>query len=105
MSDERVHIWSNGTEFLIWDDNNCDRCIKRAVCDLSDAITEAYFGDGTFAPEIAARLGVPEDGRLEWWCKERRTEEQGPDPACVEMARMGAARLPGFDGLAKGTAP
>ena len=82
MSDtERVYIWSNGTEFLDWESNNCQRCVKRAatttwgVCELRDAISMSMIEDGTFSPEIAARLGYADDP--EFWCRERQPAVRG----------------------------
>ncbi len=102
MSDtERVHIWSNGTEFDIWESNNCCKCIKRdamttwGVCELRDAISMSMIEDCKFAPEIAARLGHA--GEPWFWCSERRTDEEGPKPAALEMAEAGALPLPGFE--------
>lgn len=96
---ERVHIWSNGTEFMIWEDNNCDRCVKEPTCELvygPGGIGEAFLGDGLLAATVAARMG--HTGSAEFFCRERQTEGPVlPKPAAQEMAEAGAAMLPGLD--------
>ena len=99
---ERVHIWSNGTEFMIWEENNCSRCVKAptanwgGACDLNDAIAVACIDDGTFAPEVATRLGYA--GEPRFWCKEFQGRgKPEPKPAAREMADAGMPMLPGLE--------
>ena len=61
---KRVWAFSNGTEFDIWADANCNRCTKQydyekmeGHCDLEEAIMDAGASDGKVASEIAQRLG------------------------------------------------
>lgn len=103
---ERIRLFANGTEFECWEERNCSRCAKapggdeRSFCDLFDAIGEAMFGDGTFAPEIVARFGWKPEYRavLGWPCGEFQAEGPvEPTPAATEMRRAGAAMLPGLE--------
>lgn len=77
MTEDTTRVWtfSNGTEFDVWSERNCERCSKmydpetlESLCDLEVAIFEAGAGDGTVSKEIADRLGwkpndVGHDGR------------------------------------------
>ena len=100
MAAERVRIWANGTEFEIWEHNNCDRCVKAPTmnwggcCDLNDAIALACVGDGTVAPEIAARLGYA--GSPAFWCREFQGRG-APAPAARAVNEVGTQLLPGFE--------
>lgn len=86
----RYAIFPNGTSFMIWIEENCDRCLKRydeakhpsgrSDCDIENAIALASATDGTLlhggytplnkASAIAKRLNW--DGRtyLEHNCPE-----------------------------------
>ena len=44
--DTPVRTFGSGSELATWDAENCDRCIKHEECELCDAITAAYLGDG-----------------------------------------------------------
>lgn len=86
MSDstETVHVFSNGTQFMDWDEANCCRCTKGGrwdreerptrpiTCEIQRAIGDAMFSDGTFAPEMAERLGYSGANRERycWPCSE-----------------------------------
>ena len=59
-----VRPFSNGTEFMIWQEHNCCRCTKMApgdasldeiTCPIERAIVEAACGDGTVPQGIADR--------------------------------------------------
>ena len=63
MSDDRVHVFSNGTEYEIWRGWNCDECTKSWECPIEDAIIFASGGDGLISREIAVRMGRVEDER------------------------------------------
>lgn len=95
---ERVRLFSNGEEYRTWNHNNCDTCVKRPTCFLEEAIAAACMLDGTVSLDVAARLGVPDDGRERWWCRELRTEGDPLPSAAAEMERAGASPLPGFEG-------
>src|SRR5688572_19600475 len=106
MGDEikGIHLFSNGTEWDIWEARNCRHCIKEPQCDLADAI----FSDGVVTPglyqgqvtpETAARLGYTDErvGILNSPCKERQADAAPPTPAATQMKIAGAQPLPGFD--------
>lgn len=80
MSDAtRITLFTNIDEYLTWQHNNCDRCVKQPACPLEEAIASACVLDGTIADDVATRLGVPSDGRERWWCNE--IERATPAPA------------------------
>lgn len=102
---ERIRLFANGFEFDCWDEKNCSRCVKASrdsessSCDLFDAIGDAMWGDGTFHPKIVQRFGWKDEyiGVLGWPCAEFQAEGPiEPTPAAHEMAKAGAAQLPGF---------
>jgi hypothetical protein len=78
---DRVRPFANGFELEHWEDRNCARCVRLARgCEIDIAITEALFDDGSFAPEMADRMGWDESKRavLGWACAERElTESEG----------------------------
>ncbi len=95
-----IHVFSNGTEFDIWEHNNSSRCVKEPSCDIlaalfMDGLEEGLY-QGQVKPETAKRLGVPADGRERWWCLERQTETDEPTwpPPLIEGEPV---QLPGFD--------
>ncbi len=94
-----IRLFSNGEEYLTWRHNNCSKCVKEPDCPLEYAISSACVLDGTISPAIAGRLGVPDDGRERWWCRERLTADQQPSvpPAQHEVKAAGAAMLPGLE--------
>lgn len=103
---ERIRLFANGVEHEAFAERNCHQCVKAGdaytepQCDLLDAIIEAMFGDGTFAPEIVARFGWKPEyiTVLGWKCAEFQAEGPvEPRPAAYEMARAGAALLPGLE--------
>jgi hypothetical protein len=107
---EGIHLFSNGTEFEIWEHNNCSRCVKEPTCDLlaalfTDGLAEGMY-QGQVLPETAARLGYSEaehGGRAGWLCKERQTHdtqppaEQQPEPWPPPAVEGEPVPLPGFD--------
>lgn len=81
--------FSNGTEFMVWCEHNCEQCAKgpqpdlqgpNAACELENALTLAGICGGTIndpviggpenAAKLAARLGWKGDGPLPWRCPE-----------------------------------
>jgi hypothetical protein len=106
---ERIRIFSNGTEFSCWLENNCgDDCALACtdwedgepICDLETALMDAYCSDGTISQEIATRLGWTPERRtvLGWPCAEYTTRPRGePKSAMLEMIAAGAKPLPGFE--------
>jgi len=68
--------FSNGTQFLDWQECNCCRCkkykdwfIEELTCDLQKAIEDSSCGDGTVSEEIYKRLGAG-TGKYCWKCPE-----------------------------------
>lgn len=55
--DTPVRTFGNRSELAAWDAENCDRCIKHDECELCDAITAAYIGDGRVPLWVAKRIG------------------------------------------------
>ena len=61
-----VNVFSNGTEYMIWQDRNCARCAKgydeaksEWRCPLEKAIGEAMFDeDAAMDRELAMRAGL-----------------------------------------------
>ena len=79
VSQDRVRPFSQGTQYLDWQEGNCCRCAKynteggevvHPVCELDEALMVAMFDDGTISREIADRLGVPRNTWSDWACKE-----------------------------------
>jgi hypothetical protein len=95
MNENVARPWSNGTDWEIWEANNCDRCIKEPTCDL---ILAAFLNGGLTA-EMAERMGWKDEYEItgRWFCAERETEPAPPKPAALEMAEAGAQQLPGFE--------
>lgn len=74
--DTPVRTFGSRSELAAWDAENCDRCIKHDECELCDAITAAYIGDGRVPLWVAKRIGCLYDplylsARLESTCRER----------------------------------
>lgn len=94
MAEQRIHLFANGTQYLDWTCNNCDKCGKAgdpseagsSPCELFEAIHDAAADDGTVTPEIAARLGYTAE-RYVWPCPEFTREV----PAALERQRALAA--------------
>lgn len=97
MSDDRIHPFSNGTQFMDWREGSCCQCAKyhvnngavEPVCPLDEALFGACCGDGTISREIADRLGVPENTWSDWQCKEFEPER----PAGVERIAPAPGQL------------
>ena len=79
--EKRIRPFSNGSQFGDWATANCDRCKKGGVnnefelkCELEQALTVAYFGDGMISASQGARIGLPQIyGELApycWMCTE-----------------------------------
>ena len=86
MSD-RYSPFSNGSEWMDWQDNNCCRCAKidwsdpenpKGDCEITNALADAQWGDGTVSPEIGRRLGCDRNPACAWDCPERDTVEEKP---------------------------
>lgn len=94
---ERVRLFANGEEYRTWQWNNCVRCTKRPTCDLEEAMASACVLDGTVAPDVAARVGLPDgfQGKPAW-CPEFASAAP-VKPAAAEMREAGAAMLPGLE--------
>lgn len=86
-----ISTFSNGTEFEIWQDQNCVNCwksyivrsekkenLKGSKCQLDWDLNEAYLGTGLIKESIARRLGwTPETKEISKDCPER--EEYEPE--------------------------
>lgn len=68
--------FSNGTEFMIWHNNNCSQCKKyenkstirsRAGCKYAFDIELACVSDGEIPLKSAQMIGY-KDNRLSWEC-------------------------------------
>mgnify|MGYP000622914857 CR=1 FL=1 len=59
--DTPVRTFGSGSELATWDAENCDRCIKHEECELCDAITAAYLGDGRIPLWVAKQIGCQYD--------------------------------------------
>ena len=79
MTNERIPLFSTGTQSMDWMANNCDRCTKAgdisergsSKCELFEALGDAGADDGTVSPEIAQRIGRTSAGtRYVWQCPE-----------------------------------
>lgn len=88
MAPIRVRPFSNGSQFSDWEDRNCWRCKKSYHnnppgkredgydmpynCELDEAITVAYLGDGTLSEEQGKRIGYTESDppHYTWKCAE-----------------------------------
>lgn len=87
--DTPVRTFGSGSELATWDAENCDRCIKHEECELCDAITAAYLGDGRIPLWVAKQIGCQYDplyltATLGKTCRERRTEEQRDFPLTLK---------------------
>ena len=70
MSAERVPLFSNGYEFDVWYERNCEGCARETKCDLLDAA----LIDGGFTATQAERAGYAPTSppTLGWPCRERQ---------------------------------
>lgn len=103
---ERVRLFSNGTQYMDWTCNNCDRCAKQAepdssldevACEIERAMIWALLDDGTVDEGIAKRCGYDPDA-YSWPCPER-------DPPWAKCQVCGAlARRDSTDGKTCGKA-
>jgi len=86
---ERVYLFSNGTEYMIWLAGSCDRCVNASgpdepldevKCELERAVFETMIADDDKCPiELARRLGYREGECHIRPCTER-TDEPEPEP-------------------------
>lgn len=83
-ADDRVTPFSNGSQFMDWEANNCLRCTKRwdegihtFYCDLDAELTIAAVDDGTLRAETARRLGFDSgSSAYSWMCPEVEWTEE-----------------------------
>jgi hypothetical protein len=59
----RVTPFSNGTEYVSWNNRNCDRCEHSMNCRIAEAIDAASDGDGTISAEIAREAGATHESK------------------------------------------
>lgn len=73
---EKIHPFSNGTEFMMWRDVNCSVCAKdcpfddetgygEPLCDIETALAFAAVDDGMVNKDIADRANLPFVGTIE----------------------------------------
>ena len=74
-----VYAFSNGTEYMDWNERNCCHCYRYNVaggqvvkpfCRLEKALALGSVTDGTTTKTMARHLGY-NDGQLAAWCPER----------------------------------
>jgi hypothetical protein len=76
MAEQRIRPFSHMSQDADWMGRNCYRCQKfpdarSCTCEIYDALTVAYFTDGTIASDIATRMGYPgATGAYPWDCPE-----------------------------------
>lgn len=72
-----VRPFSNGTEFLLWKEENCDGCIRyenkstkasNAKCNLAFYLDLGSATDGMIPSDVALRIGVSEYNGIEMSC-------------------------------------
>lgn len=81
-----VRPFANGSQLGDWEASNCKRCKKnrtedQPICEIDEAISLAYWGDGTVSHEIAQRMGYtkPKEGERPeyvWMCGEVEWTEE-----------------------------
>lgn len=102
--DDRVYVFSCGSQYVDWLDNNCCGCRKQAdpeasldemPCDIERALSWAAVDDGRIPLPVADRMGkTANKGRYSWPCPERDPPwADAPRPA--EPADLFAGLEPG----------
>lgn len=77
----KIHIFSNGSQYADWQTSNCYRCTKFSgygelpTCEIDEAIGIAYLSDGTVSQKIATRAGYDPE-RYVWCCGEVEWTEE-----------------------------
>ena len=74
QDDERVYLFSNGTQYADWQDNNCPHCwhfdpTGEGSCPVFEILQESFFGDGSFDRKDAAMIGYPDEIFVNWPCR------------------------------------
>jgi hypothetical protein len=88
-TDDRVYVFSNGCQYVDWQEANCCSCRKASApdmtvdempCKIELALSRASIGDGKVPLPIADRMGATANkGRYNWPCAEH-------DPPFVNVA-------------------
>lgn len=104
---DRMRPFSNGTEFMVFEESNCGRCWKSkpknekissaSHCDLLEGLTLAMFMDGTISTDHAARIGFKPGMIYAPPCSERQ-EKRPPRAPRTKRLAPGQAKLPMLDG-------
>jgi hypothetical protein len=114
----RFAVFPNGTSYMMWMDQNCDRCVKcyderkhpdgRSDCDIENAIAIAAATDGTLlhdgmtpmnkADAIAKRLNCPHNVAKRIECGEPATHRVTRDGTTLEwfMCERHASQRKGY---------
>lgn len=81
MHIEEMIPFSNGTDYMIWQNRNCSFCInyecespnrEEAICKLAFDLDYALMDSGKISLETAKRIGYLEDnGRLKFYCNQK----------------------------------
>jgi hypothetical protein len=76
MADLPIRPFSTWSQDAAWMGRNCSRCgkcpdVRSCTCEIFDALTVAYFTDGTVTPAMALRMGYPGPRASTWDCPER----------------------------------
>ncbi len=71
-----IKPFSNGTQYLDWQESNCVRCkkfnpdeAKPELCNIDFELANAYLGNGSVSNKIAKRMGYDPD-KYVWRCGE-----------------------------------
>jgi len=74
MTDDQISPFSNGTEYLDWEQANCvtcRKCFAEPMCQIMEAIATAALTTGSVSTEMGTRMGW-RDG-TNWACAEKET--------------------------------
>lgn len=79
MTEEKIKPFSNGAEYRLWLDKNCDSCKKNVLrvgdeyysrCDIEEALAFGAGTDGLISQELYSRMGDPMEFECPEWEKE-----------------------------------
>lgn len=85
MSENRETPFANGTEYGLWCEVNCAKCVRLDIedrygedsCDIECALAEGAMFDGTVSETIWSRMGGPgQKPGVIWRCPEFERYEE-----------------------------